>query len=348
MKAKLWRTAVAMACVCASAPAAHAQSQADKAQARELGERGYSALDRGDWTAAQDLFRRAEALYHAPTLLFGLAHAEVRLGHFVEATEHYQRMILEGPPPGASAVMRKAIEEAKRAIEGVKKRRARITVTVRFEGARPRDPATDALSVTLDDAKLANDALGSERHVNPGSHRIEARAPGYTDAIQSVSLAEGEHTAVALTLEPAPVPPASPTPHGASLGRNSGAVVDASQGSAGRTLAYVALGVSGAALATSAIFGVVALRAKGSVSDSPCAAGPCEDGALDAYRDDRARYYTAGAVSTAGFAVFAAAGIAGGVLLLTAPSATARPAMGTTGSIAPYVGAGNAGVVGRF
>ena len=84
------------------APAAHAQSAADRATARELGNDGQSALDKKDYATAEDRFRRAEALFHAPTLLLGYARAEVGLGKVVNASgttnrrEVKSRMV--GPP----------------------------------------------------------------------------------------------------------------------------------------------------------------------------------------------------------------------------------------------------------
>src|SRR5262245_53994993 len=65
---------------------AHAQaSDADKATARMLGQEGQDALDKKDFAAAEDRFKRADALFHAPTLLLGLARAYAGQGKFLAA-----------------------------------------------------------------------------------------------------------------------------------------------------------------------------------------------------------------------------------------------------------------------
>src|SRR5690242_12546885 len=72
---------------------AFAQSDADKATARELGKEGQAALDKKDFKTAEDRFKRAEALFHAPTLALGLARAYTANGKYVAAQETYNRII---------------------------------------------------------------------------------------------------------------------------------------------------------------------------------------------------------------------------------------------------------------
>ena len=79
-----------------AAPMARAQSDADRATARELGQQGFQALDAKDYKTAEDRLRRADQLVHAPTLLLGLARAEAGLHRYVHAQETYQRIIREG------------------------------------------------------------------------------------------------------------------------------------------------------------------------------------------------------------------------------------------------------------
>src|ERR1700733_8712155 len=95
------------------APPAHAQTAADRATARELGLDGQAALDKKDFATAEDRFRRADSLFHAPTLLLGFARAEARLGKVVNASEAYNRIIREGAPPGAPAAFVAAVDAAR-------------------------------------------------------------------------------------------------------------------------------------------------------------------------------------------------------------------------------------------
>ncbi|WP_394829608.1 hypothetical protein [Pendulispora albinea] len=346
----------AMVCtLCAMAidpGAAHAQTPppagdraSARASARELGERGFKALDRGEWRVAETLFRRAETFYHASSLLLGLARAEAQLGDVVAATEHYQRIIDEGPMPEANPVMIKAVESAKREIGPVKARCARVVV--RVTGLTARAPAA-APVVTLDETGLPGDALGGERLVNPGTHHIAVRVEGEGAAETSVTVAEGESREVSLTLTreptetaeaqaPSPIVPSSPPPR----------THDPS--SMQRTLGIAALGLGGAALVTGTISGILALGVKSSLSGSPCATGAagCNRAALDSYQDDLSRYHTTTAIATVGFGVAAAGGIAGAILLLTAPSHPSNASSGRA-TILPYAGADGIGAVGRF
>jgi len=70
------------------------------AQTPEAGRHpGEAALAGKDYTTAADRYARADAIFHAPTLLLGLARAEVGLGRLVEAEETYRRIVAEGLPP---------------------------------------------------------------------------------------------------------------------------------------------------------------------------------------------------------------------------------------------------------
>src|SRR4051794_14717648 len=133
-----------------SAPS-FAQSDADKATARSLGQEGQTALDAKDFKTAEDRFRRAESLYHAPTLALGLARALAANGKFVAAQETYNRIIREGVAPGAPGAFVKAVDDAKNEVNSVSPRIAGVTITV----AGPDSP-----KVSLDDTAVPAAALG--------------------------------------------------------------------------------------------------------------------------------------------------------------------------------------------
>jgi len=334
-----------LACAVATAPrAAHAQpasadSATARANARDLGERGFAALDRRDWRAAETFFRRADSTFHAPTLLLGLARAETQLGELVEATNDYQRIIDEGLPPGeVNPFLTKALESAKREIGPVKARCARVVVHV----VGPTEPSPSAITLIIDDASVPSDALGGERLLNPGLHRIATRAEGYVPAETSVTLREGESRDVSLILaREASTGAPLPGPNGISTSPH--ATHDGSPSGTQRNLAIASFAVGGVGLLTGAVSGILALNAKSSLSGSACATG-CNQSALDAYEDDRSRYNTTTTVATIGFTVAAVGGIAGAILLLTAP----RSRTATRPTILPYAGAGSVGAVGRF
>src|SRR5450432_550214 len=66
------------------------ESASDRATARSLAGEGYAALKSKDYETAEDRFRRADELVHAPTLVVDHARALVGLGRVGEAYEAYQ------------------------------------------------------------------------------------------------------------------------------------------------------------------------------------------------------------------------------------------------------------------
>ena len=73
-----------------ASPRAFAQaSEADRATARSLAREGHDALLKKDYALAEDRFRRADQLVHAPSLVVDHARALVGLGRLVEAHERY-------------------------------------------------------------------------------------------------------------------------------------------------------------------------------------------------------------------------------------------------------------------
>jgi hypothetical protein len=314
---------------------AAAQSESDKGVARDLGEQGYAALDRKDWAQAESLFKRAESLYHAPSLLYGLAHAQAQLGKFVEAWEGYHRIILEGAPPGSTLAIQKAVQEAKAEIGSVEGRRAYATIQV---------TGSDHATVTIDDVPVPSGALGVKRPVNPGSHVVRASAEGFDAASAQFTVGEGKDQSVSLELKRTASASASASPASTSEPQTSASTVapgtaqpaSADQGVPGsgrKTLAWVALGVGAAGLATGAVTGVLAISAHSSCPSNGCAT-----------QSDVDNFHTVANISTIGFIVGGVATAGGLVLLLTAPKS--QPA--TAARITPYVGLGTVGATGTF
>src|SRR5262249_24931547 len=110
-----WAFGLALGAPWASAQPKAQPSAEDVATARALGRQGLAALQQKDFVSAEELFGRADALYHVSTLTLGRARAQVGLGKLVAAHEAYQRIVREGVPAGAgSAAVVQAVEDAKR------------------------------------------------------------------------------------------------------------------------------------------------------------------------------------------------------------------------------------------
>ncbi|MGH7440176.1 MAG: hypothetical protein ACRENE_31170, partial [Polyangiaceae bacterium] len=149
-----------------SARPAHAQSDDDRATARALGMEGQQALDNKSYATAEDRFRRADKLIHAPTLELGLARALAAEAKYVEAQEAYNRIIREGLPPGAPEAFKHALEAAKQEVDGVAPKLGSVVITVKTSGGQDIDSPKAAL-----DGKPVNAAsLGIKRAIDPGPH----------------------------------------------------------------------------------------------------------------------------------------------------------------------------------
>src|SRR4051812_30509984 len=86
---------------------------AAREEARKLARQGFQALQRKDYASAEDLFRRADELVHAPTLELDHARALVGLRKFVEGHERYEQVIREGVAPNAPWQWKAAVVEAR-------------------------------------------------------------------------------------------------------------------------------------------------------------------------------------------------------------------------------------------
>lgn len=183
-------------------------TDADKATARDLVIEGYRALQSKDYTVAVDRFTRADALYHAPTVILGLARAHVGLGKLVSARELYYRTAHETLPPNASSALKKAVLDAQNELDAL---------TPRIPGVILDIKGATSVKVTLDGIDVPAAALGVKRPADPGEHVIRAVSPGFLSREMKVTLSEGKTETVGLLLEPeqpkpvvAVAPPAPP------------------------------------------------------------------------------------------------------------------------------------------
>ncbi|WP_437971803.1 hypothetical protein WMF04_21995 [Sorangium sp. So ce260] len=311
------------------APAALAQvSDADRATARSLAVEGQEALERKDFSAALDRFRRADAIIHAPTLLLGVARAQVGLGQWIAAQESYSRILREGAPEKSPEQFFEAVAAAQRELDALAPRIPQVLVSVR---------GPDTAAVTIDGEPVPRAAIGVRRPVDPGGHTIRAEAAGFAPVEVKVTLAEGASETVALDLKPVAPPPsvASPPP----IAPAPDAAPVASSGSSRTVLGVAALGLGGVGLAAGAVGGVLAIGKHRDLSER-CPGDRCDP----SLQGDVDSYHAMGTLSTIGFAIGAVGVGAGAFLLLTAPRSPQRAGI----SITPVIGLGSAGAKGSF
>jgi hypothetical protein len=309
-------------------------SDADTATARELTRAGYAELDKKAYQAAADLFARADALHHAPTVSLGLARARAALGKLVSAQELYSLVVHEVLPSGASAAFVQAHEDAQRELDALSPRVPSVVIQV-------TGPAAPKVSVDGDDVPRM--ALGVRRPVDPGKHVVKAVAPGFYPREATFVVAEGGAENVTLELKPDGTPqvvaPPPSTGPGPVAPPPAPPLVDARTR---RLLGLVGLGVGGAGIVMGAVAGAVAVSKHGQLA-SACPAGRCVIGVAgsDALPGEVSSYKTAGLVATTGLIAGGVLGVAGAVLFATAPRSAAV-------TLTPAVGLGYVGAQGSF
>src|SRR5262245_12228809 len=166
-------TLLASASMMASTSLGWAASDADKATARELGQRGAEALAAKDYPRALDLFTRADQLYKAPTLSLGLARSLAGLGRLVAAREVYNRTVLAGPGPSPTPALKKAVDDARAEMAAIERRIGHVIL--RVEGGQPS-------TVTLDGEAVNLAVVGVDRPIDPGKHEAVANGAGMITA----------------------------------------------------------------------------------------------------------------------------------------------------------------------
>jgi hypothetical protein len=349
---------------------AFAQSDEDRATARSLGQEGQEALDKRDFKTAEDRYRRADKLVHAPTLMLGLARALAGEGKYVEAQEAYNRMIREGVPPGAPDVFKKALEDAKAEVDRVAPKIGGVVITVTASGGGDASAAT----VVLDDHPVNTASLGVKRLIDPGGHVLKVSLQGYKAVEAKFNVPEGGSINEPIQLEkegskPSPTPtPAATTPPGPS---DTGTAAVPPMGSGNDNtgnpdqnaqpeqpkkggsilLPLVAFGVGGVGLIAGGITGAMASSDHSTLQNECKIQGNiCPPSA----KSDLDSYHTMAGISTIGFIVGGVGVAAGVVLLLIAPKAeapvnvNAEPPKTSGVKWSPYVGPGSAGVAGTF
>lgn len=307
------------------------------------------ALEGKDYKSAEDRFRRADSLVHAPTLMLGLARALAGQGKFVEAQEAYNRIVREGLPPGAPEVFKRALADAKREVDNVSPKIGGATISVHATGGGDVPSA----KVLLDGSPVSSASLGVRRSIDPGSHLLQVSADGFKPAEVRFDVAEGASVDQPVTLDvdpnaaqPAGTVAATPMPAAAG-GEHPATSPGVSRVRA--VLPWVAFGVGGAGLITGAIAGGVAM---GKHSDISQKCTPDQNSCSYPGADkDISSYHSVATISTVGFIVGGVGVAAGVVLLLTQPKAeSVAPSAPPPAAlrVIPTVGLGSIGAVGEF
>jgi hypothetical protein len=330
-------------------PSAIAQSDADRATARELGLQGFAALDAKDYATAEDRLRRADKLVHAPTLMLGLARALGGQHKFVEAQEMYQRILREGVPPGAPEAFRTALDDARKEVGAVSPLIGGVTIVVQAQGGGevPNE------KVAIDGNPVNVASLGVRRAIDPGPHVLTITGDGFKPAEVRFTVPEGGAVDAPVTLEkdpnavvappPPPTVPTAPTALPPPLPPPGADRLESTESFPG-WLPFVGFGVGAAGLILGGVTGALAL------SDHSKLAGECSAGSCDqSHKSDVDSYHTVATLSTVGFIAGGVGAAAGAILLILQPKPVSVQPSGATGlHVTPLLGPTSFGASGTF
>jgi hypothetical protein len=336
------RSLAGLATLLAAREALADATPAEIAAARQLGTEGVHLADAGRCDQAIEKLARAEALYHAPTILGRLGECQVKQGKLVEGTENLQKVVREQLDPKAPTAFVKAKERAKKVLDAALPRIGKLKIVV------VAPPGTE-VSVKIDGEPVSSAFVGQDRPTDPGEHFVEATAQGYLKSSETVELKDGGDASVTLKLkiDPEAPPPPPPKRDDQTVPPPPPPVAPPPAGIATTTLVGItALGVGAVGLAVGAIFGVVAIDKKGQLDKRCQPASACPPGTQSLIDDAN----TMATVSTVGF-VIGGIGIAAGVTFLLLPTGSGEAKVKAAGQpvwLRPYVGAGDFGITGRF
>jgi hypothetical protein len=204
-------------CACALALSYAAPSRAEtidaatRATARQLGEEGMQAYDKGDCATAADKLTRAHDLVHVPTLAYYAGRCLEKLGRLAEAEEKYVDAMRDPLDAGASATVKGAQLDADKARKALIPRIPSVVLNL-------QPPMPDA-QVLLDGKPVPPAMLGVKRFVDPGQHTVQVIRLGGM-LTKRFTVQEAESTNLDLEV-PAPVqgpppvggPPTYPYPY---------------------------------------------------------------------------------------------------------------------------------------
>ena len=184
--------AVALALSCLASPVRAEPRAQDLEYARRLFDEATVLERQSAWREASDKLDAALAIKETPGLHFHRAHCAEQLGELVLAARHYAK----------SEAMIRAGAAAPDVEELLIAARARVLARVpRLTLALPSDVRGATLEI---DGMAVSSESGTPVLLDPGRHRIVARAPGRRDFEMEIALAEGQTQTLEVVLSEPP------------------------------------------------------------------------------------------------------------------------------------------------
>lgn len=356
------RTLLSAGMLLAYATSAAAATDEERATARSLANQGVNAFKAKRFGEAADLFQRAESLVHSPVHLLYLGRSYANTGKLVRAQEAFLQATREELTASSPAAFSKAVDEAVNELEAIKPRLAQLTITLSGLGDQAKP------EVSIDGEAIPAVMVGVPVPMDPGQHRVEAKAPRYLSTWRKITLAEGQSEAVRLELTPDPAaaevpeeptgdPSATPGTGEPPISKRPAEDSDGNPVFLYTSLGAMAIGLGGLGLGTYDLLKAFDARDKGNALYNQCEPSTtapnrrlCDDNVIaqiGAYDSEDERYRNRAIVPY----IVGGVGLAlGTTLLILWANSTGSPSKSTAAqtTVYPWIGAGSAGVFGQF
>jgi len=178
--------------------AGQTQAAVRRVTARELANGGADAFDAGEYERALDQFRRAQALFPAPTLAVMEGRCLQQLGRWVEAYEKFNAIARTDLGDRAPEPFRRAVADAQEDAQRLGAKLPRLELRVDPEGGT---------RVTLNGEQVLPALLNLQRPIDPGSYAVEASRDGVSYFSRAIDVQPEQRVLVEIPL-PAAAPPA--------------------------------------------------------------------------------------------------------------------------------------------
>jgi hypothetical protein len=304
-------------------------SAENTAAARDLAREGIRLAQEGKCNEALDPLTRAEALFHAPTILTWLGQCQIEIGRLVEGTENLNRVVREKTAPEAPDAYLQAKKRAAVLIETTLPKIAKLTIVI-----EPKDAGD--LIISVNGRTISSALIGAPRPSDPGKQLVSVSAPGYQEAVQEIELNPGAIETLTLTL--------TPTQGSVATTETAGSPKEASAPKEPKGATWVGwtlVGGGGALAIAGGLTGYFAISKKNDL-DCPTEAS-CPESESDTLKSARLN----ATLSTIFVGVGAAAITTGVVLLITGQPKVPSAEVGSL-VLKPSLSLGGAGLSGTF
>jgi hypothetical protein len=287
----------------ARAAAAEPSSSGNSVAAQALFDEAKRLMQQGDAASACPKFEESQRLEPGVGTKLNLANCYERIGRTASAWILFLEVESDTKRNGQTERQTMAHNRA----SALQPKLSRVTIDV------PQPNRVEGLSVERDGVEVGAAQWGLSIPVDPGSHTIQAHAPGKKDWQTTITVpADASTQAVSVPLlENAPIAETSATPNASHS--SSGKPASHVQ----RNASYVALGIGGAGVIIGSIFGLRAVSKNNQSNTADCQGNDCLRGSAGA--QDRTDARSAGNISTVAFAIGGAAVATGLVLFFTEP-----------------------------